>query len=154
MTARRLHTDGAWSAPLPPGSERRRRQRIDSVIRATVRAPHSDTAPLRARAIDLCEHGARLLVRRRLAEEVPLELDLECELPLRVHLGYDIDSLVIDGPMHTHLVRLRARVVRCTRREDRMYEVGVEFVDDGAWHDLQIVQSYVDHLREYETERW
>lgn len=151
MTARRSHDDGAWSVPLPTGAERRSRRRMDSVIRTTVRVPLSDVAPMRARSIDLCEDGARLLVRRRLSEGMGIEVDMECELPLRVHLGFDIDSLVIDGPMHTHLVRLRAEVVRCTRRDDRMYEVGIRFVEDGAWHDLQVMQSYVDHLREYEA---
>jgi hypothetical protein len=133
------------------GVERRRRPRVDSIVRALVRSPGSDTAPHRARAVDLCEDGARLLLRRRLAVGVSVEVDLECEMPLHVHLGYDADSLVIDGPMHTHVVRLRAEVVRSERRNDRLYETGVHFTDDAAWHDLQVVASYIAHLREYES---
>lgn len=145
------HDVAAAPSPYAGGVERRRRPRVDSIVRALVRSPGSDTAPHRARAVDLCEDGARVLLRRRLVVGAPIEIDLECEMPLHLHLGFDADSLVIDGPMHTHLVRLRAEVVRCERRADRLYETGILFSDDGAWHDLQVVASYIGHLREYES---
>lgn len=142
-------------APATPlytrGVERRRRPRVDSIVRAVVRSPGSANAPHRARAVDLCEDGARILLRRRLAIGAPIEIDLECELPLHLHLGYDADSLVVDGPMHTHLVRLHATAIRCERRSDKLYETGIRFTDQAAWHDMQVVASYVSHLREYES---
>lgn len=137
--------------PYTRGVERRRRPRVDSIVRAVVRSPGAANSPHRARAVDLCEDGARVLLRRRLAVGSPVEIDLECEMPLHLHLGYDADSLVIDGPMHTHLVRLRAEVMRSERRADRLYETGLQFTDEAAWHDMQVVASYVSHLREYES---
>lgn len=131
------------------GPERRRTQRLDVVIRATVRQAELDTGSLaRARAIDLSDSGARLLLRRRLPEGARVVLDLECELPLRVHLGYDADSLVIDGPMHTHLVRIAGTVRRSQRLPNRLWDVGIEFCPDTSRFDeLQVMQFYIDHLR-------
>ncbi|MCW2926675.1 MAG: hypothetical protein JWM86_643, partial [Thermoleophilia bacterium] len=72
--------------------------------------------------------------------------------PLRVHMGYDAHSLVIDGPMHTHLVRIAGNVARAVRLPNRLWEVGIEFCEDTTRFDeLQLVQFYVDHLREQET---
>jgi hypothetical protein len=48
-------------------------------------------------------------------------------------------------------VRLQGKVVRCTKRDSRMFEIGVEFCVDTSWHDRQLVNSYVDHLREHEV---
>jgi len=130
-------------------------ERIDTVIRAVVRGLDEATgssSPTRAKVLDICDHGARLLVRRRMALGQPLEVDLECELPLRVHLGFDADSLVIDGPMHTHLVRVAARVVRVECTPKRSWDIGVEFDANGSFHDLRAIQMYIDHLRE--TQSW
>ena len=155
MTARRMGGDGmALDARSAPG-ERRRAERIDSVIRATVRLLGAGSpavaSPVRARALDICDHGVRLMLRKRIDVGQLIELDLECELPLRVHLGYDADSLIIDGPMHTHLVRVEARVVRSERAPNRFWEIGAEFDTRAGYHDLRFVQHYVDHLRDQES---
>lgn len=130
-------------------SDRRRTERLEVVIRATVRqADLEDGSLARARAIDLSDSGARLMLRRRLPVGARVVLDMECELPLRVHLGYDADSLVIDGPMHTHLVRIAGTVRRAQRLPNRLWEVGIEFCPDTTRFDeLQVMQFYVDHLR-------
>lgn len=152
MTAWRAGRGSATlGEPTPTARERRRTERMDAQVRATVRSLAVDASPARARTVDISEHGARLLMRRQLQPGERVEVDLECELPLRVHMGFDADSLVIDGPMHTHLVRIEARVARCMRRNDRMWDVGIEFDSNAPWHDRQMVQTYVDHLREYTT---
>lgn len=145
--------DPVADAPAPGPADRRRTQRIDSAIRATVRpAELDDVAPVRARAVDVSEHGVRLLLRKREQVGTRVIIDMECELPLRVHLGYDADSLVVDGPMHTHLVRIAGEVRRCDRVGDRLWEVGVEFCGETTRFDeLQLMQFYVDHLREREA---
>jgi c-di-GMP-binding flagellar brake protein YcgR len=154
MTTRYRNAQGPPVAPLPdwPGDDRRRAGRVGSVIRAMVRsAAATDCIPVRARAVDISEHGAKLLLRRRFEVGDRVSIDLECELPLRVHLGFAADSLVIDGPMHTHLVRLEARVVRSRRASERLWDVGVEFCSETPVNDRHVVNGYVEHLRDNEA---
>lgn len=136
-------------APGRARDDRRRYERLSVVIRAAIRlAELEDQTISRARAVDLSDTGARLMLRRRLPVGSRVVLDLECELPLRVHLGYDADSLVVDGPMHTHLVRIAGTVRRAERLPNRLWEVGVEFCPDTTRFDeLQVMQFYIDHLR-------
>ena len=135
-----------------PGGDRRRTERIDAALRATVRlAELEDQLVTRARIVDISEVGVRVMLRRRLPVGARVLVDMECDLPLRVHLGYDAHSLVVDGPMHTHLVRIAGTVARSERR-GRLYDVGVEFCEDTTRFDeLQVLQFYVDHLREQES---
>lgn len=149
MAARNTGFDNASHDASGPVRDRRRTERLDVVIRATVRhAGLEDQTISRARAIDLSDSGARLLLRRRMPVGQRVVLDMECELPLRVHLGYDADALVIDGPMHTHLVRIAGTVRRSERLPNRLWEVGIEFCPDTTRFDeLQIMQFYVNHLR-------
>jgi c-di-GMP-binding flagellar brake protein YcgR len=153
MTARRSGIGGAsQGAAFPDRSDRRRTERIDAVVRSTVRlAELEDQLITRARVVDISDMGVRMLLRRRLPVGARVLVDMECELPLRVHLGYDAHSLVVDGPMHMHLVRIAGTVTRLERRGG-MYEVGIEFCEDTTRFDeLQVLQFYVDHLREQEA---
>lgn len=153
MTARRSRYDGAsLDEPLLGPADRRRTARIDAIIRATVRlADLDDLLITRARIVDVSDLGVRMLLRRRLPEGARVLVDMECELPLRVHLGYDAHSLVVDGPMHMHLVRIAGTVKR-VEREGRLFDVGIEFCDETTRFDeLQVLQFYVDHLREQES---
>jgi c-di-GMP-binding flagellar brake protein YcgR len=155
MSARRSGIGGVRSgAAVPPtGPDRRRTTRIDAVIRATVRQSDlPEPSVLRARVVDISDHGVRLLLRRLLPKDSRVVLDLECELPLRVHLGYDADALVVDGPMHTHVVRIAGTVTRAQRLPNRLWEVGVEFCPDTTrFEELQVMRFYVDHLREQDS---
>jgi hypothetical protein len=137
---------------MPGPVDRRRAERIDAVLRATVRLADLDEQLIaRARVTDISDMGVRLLLRRRLPVGARVLVDMECDLPLRVHLGYDAHSLVVDGPMHTHLVRLAGTVARLDR-QGRLYDAGIEFCEDTTRFDeLQVLQFYVDHLREQET---
>jgi len=156
MTAGQPGIDGVGVEPVRAhGAERRRTRRIDSVIRATLRQAELDQSPpTPARAADISDSGVRLLLRRRAPVGSRVVLDMECELPLRVHLGYDADSLVVDGPMHTHMVRIAGTVARCERRAPRLWEIGVEFCPDTTRFDeLQVMKFYVDHLHEQEREQ-
>ncbi len=156
MTARRSGIgDASPGAAIPPERlDRRRTARIDAVVRSTVRlAELDDQLITRARIVDISDLGVRMMLRRRLPIGARVLVDMECELPLRVHLGYDAHSLVVDGPMHTHLVRI-AGTVRRMERHGRQFDVGVEFCEDTTRFDeLQVLQFYVDHLREQE-ESW
>lgn len=150
MAARHTGIGGVpTGAEAQPAGDRRRTERLDVVIRTMVRQAELDGQGVsRARAIDLSDSGARLLLRRRLPVGSRVIIDMECELPLRVHLGFDADSLVIDGPMHTHVVRIAGTVRRAERLPNRLWEVGIEFCPDTSRFDeLQIMQFYVDHLR-------
>jgi c-di-GMP-binding flagellar brake protein YcgR len=154
MVARYVDAQGPplGAAPNWDADERRRSSRVDATIRATVRSSDgADGVPTRARAVDISEYGAKLMLRRRYETGSRVTVDLECELPLRVHLGYDADSLVIDGPMHTHMVRLEARVVRCIRASDRLWDVGLEFHADTPIHERHVVHGFVEHLRDNEA---
>jgi hypothetical protein len=139
----------------PVSGDRRTSERLDVVLRATVRlADLAGNVMSRARAIDLSNSGARVLLRRRMPVGSRVVLDMECELPLRVHLGYEADSLVVDGPMHTHLVRIAGTVRRAERLPNRLWEVGIEFCDETTrFEELQVMRFYVDHLRG-ERESW
>lgn len=135
-------------SPLPRG-DRRSSERLDVLLRATLRlADLEESTVSRARAIDLSGNGARLTLRRRMPVGARVIVDLECELPLRVHLGYDADSLVVDGPMLTHMVRIAGTVRRADRLPNRLWEIGVEFCPDTTRFDeLQAMRFYLDHLR-------
>jgi c-di-GMP-binding flagellar brake protein YcgR len=152
MAARNTGSGGASAnaeAPTRSRGDRRRNERLNVVIRAAVRlAELEDQAVARARAVDLSDAGARLMLRRRLPVGSRVVLDLDCELPLRVHLGYEADSLVVDGPMHTHLVRIAGTVRRAERLPNRLWDVGIEFCPDTTRFDeLQVMQFYIDHLK-------
>ncbi len=99
MTARRSGIGGASPGAAMPGrADRRRTGRIDAVVRATVRLADLDDQPVsRARVVDISDLGVRLMLRRRLPVGARVLVDMECDLPLRVHLGYDAHSLVVDG---------------------------------------------------------
>jgi len=111
-----------------------------------------EESPANVRLVNISDNGVRLELRRRIPVGARVVLDLECELPLRVHLGFDADSLVVDGPMHMHLVRVAGSVVRSERQGPRMWHVGIELCPDSSRFDeLQAVRYYVDHLREQAT---
>jgi hypothetical protein len=135
------------------GVDRRRAGRIGAKIRASVRLADLDgPRHSRARVLDISDVGVRVRTRRKFPVDARVLVDMECVLPLRVHLGYDAHSLVVDGPMHTHLVRIAGVVTRLTPLPGRQYEVGIEFCEDTTRFDeLQLVQFYVDHLRERDT---
>jgi c-di-GMP-binding flagellar brake protein YcgR len=141
-------------AELVHGADRRRAGRIGAAIRATVHVAELTSPELnasRARVRDISDVGIRLLLLRRLPVGARVTVDLECELPLRVHLGFDVHSLVVNGPMHTHLVRIAGTVTRIERLPNRLFEVGIELCEDTTRFDeLQVMKYYVDHLREQE----
>lgn len=155
MSARRTVFGSAPPSPaVPPlGMERRRSERVETVIKATVRqAGLQDASPIKAKAVDISDGGVSLLARRNLPLGSRVLLDMECELPLRVHLGFDADSLVIDGPMHTHLVRVAGVVVRAQRAPGRRWQLGIQLCEENSRFDeLQSVKYYVDHLREQDS---
>ena len=155
MTARRSGIGGTSPGAAMPPADRRRTERIDSALRSTVRlADLEEQLITRARVVDISDLGVRILVRRRMPTGARVLVDMECDLPLRVHLGYDAHSLVVDGPMHTHLVRIAGTVRRMERR-GRLFDVGIEFCEETTrFEELQVLQFYVDHLREQESEPW
>ncbi len=140
---------------VPEPAERRQAGRIDVAIRATIHCSELAGMFLAAgRVVDISGTGVRILTRRRLVEGSSVDVDIECEVPLRVHLGFDAHSLVVDGPMHTHLARVAGVVTRAVRRDGsgRVWEVGIEFLDDlSGFGELQHVQFFVEHLREQEA---
>ncbi|MCB0878100.1 MAG: PilZ domain-containing protein [Thermoleophilia bacterium] len=151
MAARGSGIGGDRANPsLSDDVDRRSAERIDATLRAALHLADLDGATIsRGRVLDLSDTGVRMVLRRRMPVGARVVLDMECELPLRVHLGYDADSLVIDGPMHTHMVRIAGTVTRSQRLPNRMFEVGVEFCEDTTRFDeLQVLQFYVDHLRD------
>jgi hypothetical protein len=138
------------SARVLDDHERRRDPRSDAALRARVRMPDPD-APVsaRARVLDISGSGVRLQLRRRLPVGARVVVDLECELPIRVHLGFDAHSLVVDGPMHSHTVGIDGTIVRSRELAGRRYDVGIEFhPKETRPEDRLVVQSYVDHLRD------
>lgn len=155
MTARQSGIgEPPGEAVLTHGADRRRTGRIGAQLRASVRFSELDDAHLgasRAHVCDISDLGVRVLLRRRLPVAAHVIVDMECELPLRVHLGFDAHSLVVNGPMNTHLVRIAGIVTRLQRLPNRLFEVGIEFCEDLTRYDeLQTVRYYVDHLREQE----
>ncbi len=132
------------------GNERRQAARIEAVLGASVRlADLDDGRVARGRVRDLSDHGACIVMRRHLPVGSLVQVDLECEMPLRVHLGYDMDSLVVDGPMHTHVVRIAGVVSRIVRLPNRHCELGIRFSPQSCRFDeLQALQVFVDNIRE------
>lgn len=155
MSARRTGDGSARHDVSTPSNDpdRRRSQRVDAMIRATVRPAELQHLSIsRAKVVDVSDLGVRLQLRRRLPKGSCVVVDLECELPLRVHLGYDANSLVVDGPMHTHIARIAGTVRRAERLPNRLWEVGVEFCPDTTrFEELQVIRFYVDHLREQDA---
>lgn len=154
MVARRTAFRGMQRDAAPwVGADRRRTERVEAMIRAVVRPTVlGDERMLTARAVDIGDNGLRLSLPRRMQVGTEVTIDLECELPLRVHLGYDAHSLVVDGPMYTHLVRVVGIVRRVERRGPRRWDVGIEISPGSTRFDeLQVIRCYVDHLREQEA---
>ncbi len=140
-------------ASLSDGVDRRRTKRIDATLRASLRLAGVESGAVsRGRVTDVSDLGVRMVLRRRMPVGARVVVDMECELPLRVHLGYDAHSLVVDGPVHTHLVRIAGTVTRVERQPNRLFEIGIEFCEDTTRFDeLQVMQFYVEHLRERES---
>lgn len=126
--------------------ERRRGERFASSLPTQSRLLLDGTA-VHARACDLSDRGLRLTSRRKLAVGSLLEVDLEVCMPVQLRLGYDLDSLVVDGPPASHFAQLRGIVRRCERRHDRRWTVGLEFAPDIDEFSMHVIETYLDHLR-------
>jgi hypothetical protein len=99
---------------------------------------------------DLGELGACIRSDHPFPLSADVALELSCDLPLRVHLGYDLDALVVDGPMHTHLVRVHGRIARCEPAPSARggWLIGVALCGTRSFcDDLDTLRSFVDVLR-------
>lgn len=139
MHARNEHAD-EWA-------DRRRARRIESACRSTMRQEGAPEVSRSVRVLDIAERGLRVGLRGTppaLGERVVVEL--ECEVPLRVHLGFDTDALIIDGPLHAHVVRFEGRVIRIDLGRSGRHQLGIEIVPECDPDVRAILRSYVDHL--------
>jgi hypothetical protein len=147
------HDPGAYEAmelpdvPLPLRAERRRTPREEAFVAVTWR-PGIGSPLGRCTTTDASERGLCLHTGHRFPIGHELDLDVEVYLPLRVHLGYTVDALVIDGPEVTHSARLRARVQRCESVGDGTWETGVEFLAGNDPSELRVIDLFLEHLRE------
>lgn len=133
------------------GLDRRRSERVDVRVTATVHlAGPPRRGTLRADVLDLSDDGCCVRAPAVLPVGTPVEVDLECQVPVRVRLGFDPDALVVDGPMHTHLVSIAGRVVRVDPTSGRNgWRIGIALNVEGTRQDeLETMCSYVDFLHE------
>ena len=131
---------------LPFPMERRRGERFAASLPTECRLL-LDGSLVHARACDLSDRGLRLTSRRKLPVGALVEVDLEVFMPVQLRLGFDLDSLVVDGPPMSHFARLRGVVRRCERRPDRRWTVGVELASDVDEFSSHVIETYLDHLR-------
>lgn len=134
------------AASLPFPMERRRGDRFAASLPVECHLVLDGTV-VHARACDLGERGLKLRSRRKMPVGSVVDVDLELFMPVQVRLGFDLDSLVIDGPPTSHFARLRAVVRRCERRSDRRWIVGLELLPEGDPLSHQVMETYLDHLR-------
>lgn len=107
-----------------------------------------------AQVVDLSDRGICLRTQRMLAVGTRVHVDLECQVPIRVHMGFDPDALIIDGPMHTHLVRVTGTIVRASSDGPRSggWRIGVQVCPQQTnVEELETMRSYVEFLREQLT---
>jgi len=127
--------------------ERRRGERFPASLPVQCRLV-ADASIVHARVSNVGDGGVRLRMRRKLELGSLLELDLELFMPMQVRLGFALDALVIDGPPVSHFARVRGVVRRCERRPDSRWDVGVELLPDSDQLSQQVVDLYLDHLRD------
>lgn len=108
---------------------------------------------VRASVVDLGPNGLGLHTRRKLQIGQTLDVEVVCELPLRVHLGFDMHALVIDGPTFVHSARLAMRIVRVEPDAERGsgYRVGLEVCDSASRADRRGWDIFLDHVRDHEA---
>ena len=126
--------------------ERRSVERVPAELRVAVRR-EPGLRPVTARVVDVGEHGIGLRAHGRFRAGERVELDLEAEVPLRVHLGFDLEALVIDGPLRAHTMAVHGTITRCRPHGDRTWDVGVAFDLDGDRDACEQVRCFLEHLR-------
>lgn len=131
-----------------PSGDRRRCERY--CANAPARLQVTGTARhARSRVADIAERGISVRARSAIPEGTRVMLELEVIMPTRLHLGFDLSALVIDGPPASFFARVPATVVRSRPLADGSWELGMEFAtEECGSDDLQIVDLYLDHLRE------
>lgn len=129
--------------------DRRRSERVACRLPVFVRRTGALDAEA-GHALDVTPYGLRIHVagmRPRIGERLMLEL--ECEVPVPVHLGFDLDALVIDGPLLTHVAAVPVRVVRCDDAGDGLegWDLGLEVGLDADPEERHMLQVFVEHLQ-------
>lgn len=142
----RIRVDAAAMFPLN-AADRRRSDRFQTRVAVTYR-PGIGMPFGRSRTVDIAEGGMCLRTRQRLPLGHHLELDVEVVMPMRVHLGFDADALVIDGPPVIHSARLSGVVRRCTTTRGGYHDVGIELDDSCDLEEVRVLQMYCDTLRD------
>lgn len=128
-------------------ADRRRSMRYAADVPVNVTG-HASHAPGITRSSDLCDEGMCLRTRAPIPTGTDLELEVEVIMPTKVCLGFDVDSLIIDGPSVSHFARLKAVVRRCREVEENVWELGVEFLDRDDPETARVIGLYLDHLRD------
>ena len=100
------------------------------------------------RTADLAERGMRVRTSQGVELGSRLEFEIEVIMPTKVCLGFEVDSLIIDGPSVSHFARLPGVVRRCEPTPDGHFDIGVEFVKTGDPETERVVDLYLEHLRD------
>jgi hypothetical protein len=132
---------------VPPGkptSERRASDRFLTDVPVLVLT--GDDLTLDARSWDLGERGASVRLPRTLQVGSRVRVELEVIMPVKVHLGFDFDALVIEGPQMSHFVRIDAVVRRTEPVAGGGWLVGLEFDVTGCEDAIEVLDNYLAHV--------
>lgn len=131
--------------------ERRAGRRVIANLRIELRMAGGEA--VRASVVDLSPNGLGLHTRRKLEIGHILDVEVVCELPLRVHLGFDMHALVVDGPMFVHSARVPMTICRAEPDAEKGsgYRVGLELCDDAPRADRRGWDIFLDHVRDHEA---
>lgn len=138
-TARQEH-----DVPKGRASERRASDRFAADVPVLVLA--GDELVLDARSWDLGERGASVKLPRTLQVGTRVRCELEVIMPVKVHLGFDFDALVIEGPNMSHFVRIDAVVRRAQPDPDGGWLLGLEFDPECDEDTTDVLDAYLAHL--------
>jgi hypothetical protein len=126
--------------------ERRGGERFAAEVPVLVLA--GDDLILDARSWNLGERGACVHLPRTLQVGSVIRIELEVIMPVKVHLGFDFDALVIDGPQMSHFIRVDAVVRRADPHPDGGWLLGIEFDVDPSDDACDILDDYLAHLHQ------
>lgn len=152
------HAQGGDSLgiPTPAEVEMMRPGRFER--RSSIRYP--DHLPLRiwidgesltaeeiAFAGEIAERGLGTTTTRDYPVGAHVRIEIEAIMPTRIYLGFEMDSLMVDGPDVSYFADVYGTVRRCMPLDDGTFDTGIEIRSDSAVEHLQVLDLYIQHLQ-------
>lgn len=132
--------------------DRRRSDRLATSLRACLRRDDVSSHTASVDVLDISHSGLRIKTEREHFIGSKVLVDLECEVPLQVHLGFDVDSLVVNGPMYRQLVQVAGYVTHAEADLASNWNLGISFCEQESDPlELEQIYTYIDYLLDQDS---